>query len=89
MSESMFESFSNSPVAEKVKLDTRVVLHRTRLSPEDVAVIRQSKEYGPIPRREQICELEAGGRALARGKIVRRGGEYFFKVSESYGGGER
>ncbi|MBA7682456.1 hypothetical protein ES703_90806 [subsurface metagenome] len=83
MSESMFESFSNSPVAEKVKLDTRIVLHRTRLSPEDMAVIRQSKEYGPIPREQEVCELEVGGQVIARGRIIRKKGAWYFKVRET------
>ncbi len=89
MAASLQSFFEKSPLARKIKLPTRVVIQRTQLTPGEMMQIKEKGEYGPIPRREQICELEAGGRVLARGKIVRRGGEYFFKVSESYGGGER
>ena len=68
---------------EKVKLDTRIVLHRTGLSPEDMAVIRQSKEYGPIPREQEVCELEVGGQVIARGRIIRKKGAWYFKVRET------
>ena len=73
-----------SKMAEKIKLDTKVVIQRTTLSPQDLIRIQKAGEYGPVPFKEQICELEAGGQVLAKGKIVKKRGEYYFKVIENY-----
>ena len=69
-------------IAKRVKLPGRVIIQRTRLSPRELAVLRDRNSYGPITKREEICELEVGDQLLARGKIVRRHGEYYFKVRE-------
>ena len=71
---------SDSPLAEKIKLPATVVVHRTSLCPLDVKSIRGSGVYGPIPEKEEICELHMGGQLIARGRIVKRRGEYYFKV---------
>jgi hypothetical protein len=89
MAVSLQSFFESSPLAGRIKLPTRVVVQRTQLSPGELMQIRESGRYGPIPKKQEICELEAGGRVLARGKIVRRRSEYYFKVLESYAGGER
>ncbi len=82
MEEKMKLFLQNSPLAEKVKLDGKVILQRTKLSPLDIYNIQQQKQYGPIPEKEQLCELEIGGQVLANGKIVKKHGEYFFKVKK-------
>ena len=69
--------------ARKVRLGTRVVLARTRLSPSDLLDIQENGTYGPVPAAERTCELEAGGQIVARGRIVRKGGELHFKVDET------
>ena len=50
------------------------------LSPHDVNAVRTASAYGPVPADEEICELEIGGRRIALGTIVRKGGGRFFKV---------
>jgi hypothetical protein len=89
MAVSLQSFFESSPLAGRIKLPTRIVIQRTKLSPGELMQIRESGRYGPIPQKQEICELEAGGRVLARGKIVRRRGEYYFKVLDSCAGGER
>ena len=88
MAASLQSFFESSPLAGKIKLPTRIVIQRTQLTPGELMQIKESGRYGPIPKREEICELEAGGSVLARGKIVRRRGETYFKVLDSSAGGE-
>lgn len=75
----------SSPLAERVRLKARVVLHRARLTPRGIRAIREAGRYGPIPRPEELCELEVGGQVVARGRIVRRRGECWFQVLETGG----
>ncbi|MCK4541993.1 MAG: hypothetical protein KAU17_07155 [Spirochaetales bacterium] len=70
----------DSPIAEKVRLESRVITHRRVLSPRDL-VNKSDGEY--IASSDEVCELEVGGQILAKGKIVRKRGVYFFKVLES------
>ncbi len=69
-------------IAKRVKLAGRVVVQRTCLSPTDLSVLKERESYGPIPKREEICELELGDQVIARGRIVKRRGEYYFRVQE-------
>ena len=82
MNESIDRFFSESKIAEKVHLETRIVLQRTKLSPGDLVQISKKKEYGPVPQNERLCELEVGGLVLAKGRIVKKRGEYYFKATE-------
>ena len=81
MDEQLENFLRESPMAEKIRLPAKVVVHRTSLCPLDVKNIRESGAYGPIPEKEEICELHIGGQRIARGIIVKRRGEYYFKVS--------
>jgi hypothetical protein len=74
-------------IAGRVKLPTRVVIHRSTMSPSRLGELRSRGEYGPIPADQRVCELEVGGQILARGRIVRRGRRRYFKVLET--GGDR
>ncbi len=74
----------NSPSAENVKLKSEIILQSVRLNASDILELKKSGEYGPIPEKEKICELKIGGEVLANGKIVRKGGEYYFKILKSY-----
>jgi hypothetical protein len=78
-------SFRESPTASRIRIPTVVILHRTLLSPAQIDAIRKKGSYGPVPKEERIFELAVGGQVLARGKIVRRGGSRFFKLSETPG----
>jgi hypothetical protein len=75
-------------MAKKIKLPAKVVVQRTELSPRDVMNIKQSGVYGPIPKQDEICELCIGGQRIALGRIVRRKGEYYFKVGRIEDGEE-
>lgn len=85
MDESLYAFLKDSPLADRVKLRSRVVVQRAFLSPREILSIQAEQKYGPVPKKQRICELEAGGRVLARGKIVKRKGEYYFKVLEKPG----
>jgi hypothetical protein len=78
--ESHTRFLAESALAERIKIPSRVIIHRSAISPGSLAGIIQSKSFAP--KEPGICELEAGGQTLARGKIVKRGGEAFFKVLE-------
>jgi hypothetical protein len=69
-------------IAKRVKLASRIVIQRTRLSPRDLVNLKNHKSYGPIPSREEICELEIGDQLIAQGSIVKKRGEYYFRVHE-------
>ncbi len=78
-----FETFlKESPIAEKIKLEPNIIVGRTQLSPGELAVIKQRGYYGEVPEKELTCEIEAGGQILAEGKIIRKQGEYYFKVTD-------
>ena len=63
---------------DRVSLPTRIIVNRIELSATALADIVQKGELAPAGG--DTCELEAGGQVLARGKIVKRRGSYFFKV---------
>ena len=71
---------SDSPLAGRIALPTRIVVRRVELGTDALAEIMQKGEFAPAGG--DTCELEAGGQVLARGKIVKRRGEIFFKVVE-------
>ena len=80
MAENINLFLRNSQVAKKIKLPVRVIVHRTQLSPKDIIRIKGEGQYGPIPKDEEVCELEIGGQVLAHGKIVKKGNSWFFKI---------
>jgi hypothetical protein len=63
---------------DRITLPTRIIVNRIELSATALADIVQKGELAPAGG--DTCELEAGGQVLARGKIVKRRGSYFFKV---------
>lgn len=73
---------TNSLIAKKVKLPGKIVIHRAAYSPVEIAAMKSKGSYGPIPREEAVCELEVNGEVIARGKIVKKAGEFYFKVLE-------
>jgi len=79
------QSFTEkSLIARKVHLRPKIVLHRTFLSTRDIVNIRKQKSYGLIPEKEKLCELEVGGQILTKGKIIKKRGEYFFKIEKLF-----
>ena len=74
-----------SPIAMRVTLPTKVIMHELTLSYLTVKGIINSGSF--TPSNGKMCELEIGGTRIARGRIVRRRGEYFFKIGEMEKGG--
>ena len=68
-------------VLERIRIPTRVIVHRLELTPGALADIVRTGTFKPSDGA--VCELEAGGKVIARGKIVRRRGAYWFKVGET------
>ena len=82
MGEELKTLLAGSAAAKKISLDSRIVVQRTRLSPNELAALQREGSYGSVPREEEICELKVGGQVLARGRILKRRGKYFFKIRE-------
>ena len=80
MEEQLEKFLRESPIAQRVQLSSRVVLKRTSLSPLELIHIRETCKYGPLEASKMICELQVGAHVLTRGKIIKRRGEYYFKV---------
>jgi hypothetical protein len=66
---------------DRLRLPTRIIVNRSALTAAGLAEAIQKGEYAPDGG--ETCELAAGGQVLARGRIVRRRGRYFFKVLET------
>ena len=79
--EKQIDNFLNtSPIASKVKLSAKVVLYRTQLSAKELIDIKRKGEFGPVDK--ELCELVSGSQVIAKGKIINKKGEYYFKVKE-------
>jgi hypothetical protein len=71
---------SGKQVLERVRIPTRIIVHRLARTPEALADIVRTGTFAPADGA--VCELEAGGKIIARGRIVRRRGGFFFNVRE-------
>ena len=76
-----------SPIATRVTLPSIVVVRDLKLSYAAVKGITENAGFEPSG--SETCELEVGDQRIARGKIVRKRGEYFFKVTAMEKGDER
>jgi len=74
------EFLEKSPIAPRVALPSVVVVRDMKLSYAAVKGIIESGVFEPSGA--ETCELEVGGQRIARGKIVRRWGGFYFKVTE-------
>ncbi len=75
---------AESRLADAIKLDAEVVVHRSSMSLADVAELRVKKELGHSTRNNEIAELEVGGIVAARGRLVRKGKNVYFRVTEPF-----
>jgi hypothetical protein len=71
---------SGKQVLERIRIPTRIIVHRLALTPGALADIVRTGTFTPADGA--VCELEAGGKIIARGRIVRRRGGFFFKVGD-------
>lgn len=72
---------SGNQALERIRIPTQIIVHRLELTPAALADIVRAGTLRPADG--DVCELEAGGKIVARGTIVRRRGAYFFKVRET------
>ena len=63
---------------ERIPLPTRIVVNRMNLTAEDLARLLRAGEL--TADGDPGCELEVGGQIVARGRMVRRRGGWYFKV---------
>ena len=82
MESKVSQFLEQSVMAERVKPESRVVVHRTRLSPAELLGLKKRGSLGPVQKKEMVCELEVNGTVLAEGRIIRSGGEHYFKVTK-------
>jgi flagellar motor switch/type III secretory pathway protein FliN len=82
--DNMQDFLKSSPVARDVSLKTNVVLHRRKMN---AAELLSLDEEGSLTVREngELYELDVNGLAVAKGVIIKKHGEYFFKVKEMFG----
>lgn len=69
------------PDLDRIPVATRVIVHRSEISTAALGEIIRKGEF--TPSDGEVCELESGGKVIARGRIVRRRGESCFKVMET------
>ncbi len=71
-----------SSIADDVRLEGNVILNRTKLSTDELMGIRRAGELNFDNSRSGEYELEVNGLTIATGRIVKKKGEYYLKVSE-------
>jgi hypothetical protein len=86
MDEEFVKFINDSYIGKTVELPVNIIIHRNDLSPDDLAFIRENGVYECPYDKDPLYEMEAGGEIFANGKIVRKNGEYFFKVMNVDGG---
>ena len=74
--------FTNACMAKKINLPGEIIIHRAAYSPVEIAALKKKGVYGPIPAGELVCDLAVNGEVIGRGKIVKKAGDYYFKVIE-------
>jgi hypothetical protein len=78
--------FNESLIPEKAKLTPKIIIHRNKLSLDDLASIKEEGKFGYSQKKNPIIELEIDGEVFANGKIIKSRGEYFFKIINFIGG---
>jgi hypothetical protein len=74
-----------SPIAAELRLSTRLILRRSSIGSGAIGDMAESGSY--FPMGGAVCELEVGNLCIARGRIVRRMGKSYFKITEMGEGG--
>ncbi len=71
-----------SLIAESIKLEGNVILNRMQLSRTEIVQMQERGEFKSDFHKNSLYELEVNGLVVAMGKIVKKRGEYHFKVTE-------
>ena len=82
MGKNEIEQFlSKSAIAKKAHVAARVVFRRDRMTPRELqeAFIAGAVELAG----ESGCELIAGDQVIARGEVIEKDGNYYFKAKEA------
>ena len=53
MPQSIDNFLQESPIAERIKLSPQIVIHRTKLSANDLVQIKNNGKYGPIEKKRR------------------------------------
>ncbi|MBI9098713.1 MAG: hypothetical protein JEY91_09555 [Spirochaetaceae bacterium] len=77
----MLRDFLNSaPIAETVHVEGNVILQRMKLSTDDLLNIRERGELVTEQNKNKLYELEVNGLTIATGRVIKKRGEFYFKV---------
>lgn len=68
------------PAADKILLDSLVVLRRMEMSPKQLLSLGNVGTYTQTTENE--VELQIGESVIALGKLVEDSGEYYFEVNQ-------
>ena len=79
----------SSPIAESVHVQGNVVLHRMKLSTDDLVEIRKNGELIMKKDISRKYDLEVNGLTVAAGRIVKKKGEYYLKITDIAREGQR
>jgi hypothetical protein len=83
------EFLTGSSLAEKITVPLSICLGRVHISPQSVGsipaetLIDTVHPLGSGPDKEKdAAVLESGGVPLALGRVVKKGGRYYFKITQ-------
>lgn len=82
MSDALQEFITGSPLAKQITIQPRIVVHRSRITPREAADLKDNVDKIEIPVHETVCDLVVNNEILAVGKIIKKRGEYFFKLKK-------
>jgi flagellar motor switch/type III secretory pathway protein FliN len=71
-----------SPLAQRIKLETEIVLSRSIMDSEELEHNLQSGVMIIPLSSEKVHDLEVNGQVVARGRIIRKWGRPYFKITE-------
>ena len=77
------EFLRSRSIAQKIQLESLIVLNRMSLSPGDIVSLGETGTYSLRKEPRGDGELQIGEAVVATGKIVEESGEYYFEVSET------
>jgi len=80
--DSMNEKPPAIPIEEKIRIHSAVILKELNLTLPELNEIQQRGFLNRISL-DGLHTLEAEGTPVARGRIIRRRGKYFFKITET------
>ena len=77
-----------SPVAKRIRLESMLVVHRTKLSPRGIVVLGEAGAYSFELGAGESVELQVGESVIAEGTILEDSGEFYFEVSDVFNGSQ-